>query len=118
MNKKQNLLAIALSASFVLGGVNVAEASEQAQRTNYSEAQNQNIDNFKKETATKSQISSQDTNTNANPENNTNPTEESPSKKETLDDFINNEGIGSLFDVDKINADAKEKLNVNGEENE
>ena len=100
------------------GGVNVAEASEQAQRTNYSEAQNQNIDNFKKETATKSQISSQDTNTNANPENNTNPTEESPSKKETLDDFINNEGIGSLFDVDKINADAKEKLNANGEENE
>ena len=31
MNKKQNLLAIALSASFVLAGANVAEANEQAQ---------------------------------------------------------------------------------------
>ena len=31
MNKKQNLLAIALSASFVLAGANVAEASEQVQ---------------------------------------------------------------------------------------
>ena len=30
MNKKQNLLAIALSASFVLAGANVAEANEDA----------------------------------------------------------------------------------------
>lgn len=29
MNKKQNLLAIALSASFVLAGANVAEANDQ-----------------------------------------------------------------------------------------
>ena len=31
MNKKQNLLAIALSASFVLAGTNIAEASEDKQ---------------------------------------------------------------------------------------
>lgn len=40
MNKKQNLLAIALSASFVLAGANVAEANEQSklQTENVSQA--------------------------------------------------------------------------------
>lgn len=37
MNKKQNLLAIALSASFVLAGANVAEANEQVQTENVSQ---------------------------------------------------------------------------------
>lgn len=116
MNKKQNLLAIALSASFVLAGANVAEASEQSQSTNYSEVQNQNTNNVAKETAIEAQANTQNADANANPENNTNDTEESTSKKETLDDFINNEGIESLFDVEKINANAKENLNADAEE--
>ena len=37
MNKKQKLLAVALSASFVLAGANVAEANEQVQTENVSQ---------------------------------------------------------------------------------
>lgn len=47
MNKKQNLLAIALSASFVLAGANVAEANDQvnAQVQNVDQASSESTNN-------------------------------------------------------------------------
>ncbi|WP_297790335.1 G5 domain-containing protein [uncultured Anaerococcus sp.] len=57
MNKKQNLLAIALSASFVLAGANVAEANDQVSESvqtedvklPITEAENTELDNKKSE---------------------------------------------------------------------
>src|SRR5699024_2351794 len=45
MNKKQNLLAIALSASFVLAGANVAEANVLIQKIGEANIGDTNIEN-------------------------------------------------------------------------
>lgn len=52
MNKKQNLLAIALSASFVLGGANVAQADEETPQLASQQIEDKaQVQNLAKETA-------------------------------------------------------------------
>ncbi len=122
MNKKQNLLAIALSASFVLAGANVAEANEQKPQTeNVSqasiEAQRTEIQNNGASQATQDEKKTEQTNPAKAPEANPSSSQDSPeedsAKQESepsLNDFINNEDFGNLFNFDKINAQAAENI--------
>ena len=99
MNKKQNLLAIALSASFVLAGANVAEANEQVQAENVSQV----IDDKDQADLPQGQAS----------EN-----EAKQEEKSGLDALVNEEGIKQLYksnDKKEEKPEAKEEKPLGGE---
>ena len=123
MNKKQNLLAIALSASFVLSGANVAEANEEVkpQTENVSQASTESQDTeapnngasqssqdekkTEQESPAKAPQADSESSQVSNKENLADQKSE-PS----LDDFINNDDFDKLFDFDKIKAQAAENI--------
>ena len=121
MNKKQNLLAIALSASFVLAGANVASANEEAnQVANYSDVENQDTANNNNQNNTnqgqtetgssESTQASQDSDDQANQK-----TEDDKKTEQSLETLKNKEGLGELFDVEKINSQGVNTIGVSEE---
>ncbi|WP_311530866.1 G5 domain-containing protein [uncultured Anaerococcus sp.] len=101
MNKKQNLLAIAISASFILGGANVAQASENttAPVEEINELNNQDANNG---SIQKPEAESQDSSNAGN-----NDKEEKEAGKESKEEAVNN--ADNSANVDKQEANLAEK---------
>ena len=114
MNKKQNLLAIALSASFVLAGANVAEANEQvnAQVQNVDQASSESTNNQgantqeNKDANLPKEDKQKETQTQADSQQDQARAGEEEKKKSGLDAFIDKEGIKQVY---KSNDKKEEK---------
>ena len=126
MNKKQNLLAIALSASFVLAGANVAEANDQVnpqvqdvgqansaptsdQSVKPQENKDANLTQEGNQQETPAQVDSKDGQASADEEEN---------KKSGLDALINEEGIKQSYksnDKKEEDSEATNKKPIGGE---
>ena len=126
MNKKQNLLAIALSASFVLAGANVAEANDQVnpqvqdvgqansaptsdQSVKPQENKDANLTQEGNQQETPAQVNSKDGQASADEEEN---------KKSGLDALINEEGIKQSYksnDKKEEDSEATNKKPIGGE---
>ncbi|WP_311480596.1 G5 domain-containing protein [uncultured Anaerococcus sp.] len=116
MNKKQNLLAIALSASFVLAGANVAEANDQVNAP--VQDVDQAVDSVSdqnpagqddKDANLPQEGNEQESQAQADPQQGQASADEKEKKKSGLDALINEEGIKNLANkkAESETADAK-----------
>ena len=116
MNKKQNLLAIALSASFVLAGANVAEANDQVNAP--VQDVDQAVDSVSdqkpagqddKDANLPQEGNEQESQAQADPQQGQASADEKEKKKSGLDALINKEGIKNLADKKEGSETAQTK---------